>query len=63
MHSYDFHQRQTSLVQPLDLNRPLHEIDREIALLVLQECNGNQSATAKQLGISRTTLWRLLKEE
>lgn len=63
MHSYEFHQRQTNLVQPLDLNRPLHEIDREIALLVLQECNGNQSATAKQLGISRTTLWRLLKEE
>ena len=47
---------------PLDLNRPLHEINRDIALRVLEESGGNQTSTAKHLGISRTTLWRLLKK-
>ena len=41
---------------------PLQEIDRDVALRVLEESGGNQTAAAKRLGISRTTLWRLLKK-
>ena len=44
----------------MNLNRPLDEITHDIILQVLSENNGNQSAVAKQLGISRTTLWRYL---
>lgn len=43
-----------------DLNRSLEEMNREIIQLVLEECGGNQTAAAKRLGISRTTLWRFL---
>lgn len=45
----------------LDLNRTLDEINQTIIRAVLAETGGNQSAAAKRLGISRTTLWRLLK--
>lgn len=45
---------------PLDLNQTLDQINRNIIDLVLVEENGNQSRTAQRLGISRTTLWRLL---
>jgi transcriptional regulator with PAS, ATPase and Fis domain len=44
----------------LNLNRPLDEITQDIINQVLTEKHGNQAATAKQLGISRTTLWRYL---
>lgn len=47
---------------PLDLNRTLNEIDRDVARRVVQEMDGNQTAAAKRLGISRTTLWRLLQK-
>lgn len=56
-----FHPHAENAATPLDLNRTLEEITRDIALRVLQEAGGNQTAAAKQLGISRTTLWRLLK--
>ena len=46
---------------PLELNRTLGEIEKDIACRVLEKMNGNQTATAKSLGISRTTLWRLLR--
>jgi transcriptional regulator with PAS, ATPase and Fis domain len=46
----------------LDLSRPLSEINRQIIRLLLEENGGNQSLTAKSLGLSRTTLWRMLKE-
>lgn len=46
---------------PLDLNRTLDEISRDVALRVVAETGGNQTAAAKRLGISRTTLWRLLQ--
>lgn len=46
---------------PLDLNRTLEEIDQDIVCRVVEECNGNRTEAAKRLGISRTTLWRLLK--
>ena len=45
---------------PLSLNKSLKEIEKEIARKVLEEEGGNQSATAKRLDISRTTLWRML---
>lgn len=45
----------------INLNRTLEEITKEVILQVLSETGGNQSAAAKQLGISRTTLWRYLK--
>lgn len=48
---------------PLDLNRPLADIQQEIVMRVLAEQSGNQTSTAKQLGISRTTLWRILRSE
>jgi len=43
-----------------DLNRSLDEITQDIILQVLSKNHGNQSSTAKQLGISRTTLWKYL---
>ena len=46
--------------KPLDLSLTLSEINREIIGRVLLEEDGNQSRTAQRLGISRTTLWRLL---
>ena len=48
-------------VQSFNLNRTLDEINQDIIHAVLEETGGNQSAAAKRLGISRTTLWRLLK--
>ena len=48
---------------PLNLNRTLSEISQDIALRVVAETRGNQTAAAKRLGISRTTLWRLLQDK
>lgn len=45
----------------LDLSRPLAEIEREIVRIVLEKSGDNQSRAAQSLGISRTTLWRMLK--
>ncbi|MBQ6451518.1 MAG: PrpR N-terminal domain-containing protein [Solobacterium sp.] len=45
----------------LNLNRSLEEIEKEIVQTVIRENNGNQTAAARQLGISRTTLWRMIK--
>lgn len=44
----------------IDLNRPLDEITCDIINRVVAGCGGNQSNAARQLGISRTTLWRYL---
>ena len=40
--------------------RPLDEIIEEVILQTLAANNGNRALTARQLGISRTTLWRYL---
>lgn len=48
---------------PVDLNRPLDVINRDIARRVVDEMDGNRTASAKRLGISRSTLWRLLQQE
>ena len=45
----------------LDLNRTLDEITRDIVLRVYEEEHMNQTHTARRLGISRSTLWRMLK--
>ncbi len=46
----------------IDNKKTLNDINKEIALQVLKEENNNQSRASVRLGISRTTLWRLLKE-
>ncbi len=48
--------------RPLDLSGTLESISREIVGRVLAEENGNQTRTARRLGISRTTLWRMLNQ-
>ncbi len=45
--------------ESLDLTKTLDEINYEIAKRVVAEI-GNQSRAAEQLGICRTTLWRIL---
>jgi predicted DNA-binding protein (UPF0251 family) len=45
----------------IDLNHTLDEITREIVLRVYESENMNQTHTAQRLGISRSTLWRMLK--
>lgn len=42
--------------------RPLAETERDIARMVVNHLGGNKTRAAEVLGISRTTLWRLLKD-
>lgn len=45
------------------LHQPtLFDYTKEIILNILEQNKGNQTKTASQLGISRTTLWRYLKD-
>ncbi len=48
---------------PLNLNRSLYEISRDVVRRVVEETDGNHTEAAKRLGISRTTLWRYMKKE
>ncbi|RJW53740.1 sigma-54-dependent transcriptional regulator [Clostridiales bacterium TF09-2AC] len=41
-------------------SKTLNQLNREIILSSLSSNNGNQTRTAKELGISRSTLWRYL---
>jgi DNA-binding NtrC family response regulator len=45
----------------LDLSQTLDEINYQIILTVLAEEHENKEKTASRLGISRSTLWRILK--
>ena len=42
--------------------RTLDEITSDIIVRTVKNCGGNQSVAAKQLNISRSTLWRYLKK-
>lgn len=44
----------------LNLDQFLDAINHDIVMHILKLCNNNQTAAAKRLGISRTTLWRYL---
>ena len=44
-----------------DLSRPLNDINYQIIQAVLEEEHGSKEKTAQRLGISRSTLWRILK--
>lgn len=48
---------------PIDLERPLSEIEKDIIERVLHASDNNQTIAAKKLGISRTTLWRIINEK
>ena len=52
-----------TLESDLYILRSLADTERDIARLVLQHFHGNRTRAAEVLGISRTTLWRLLKSE
>ena len=55
--------KKNSMPQQLGINldRTLDEIEKDIVQMVYESENMNQSQTAKHLGISRSTVWRLLK--
>lgn len=46
----------------IDLNQTLNEINYDIVRMVMKEENMNQSKTAERLGVGRTTIWRILKQ-
>ena len=52
-------------VEAIDPNRikTMDELNREYAEKVLELADGNKSKAAELLGISRTSLWRVLKVE
>jgi DNA-binding NtrC family response regulator len=43
--------------------RTIEEMNRAYVQRVLEHYGGNRSKAAEVLGISRTSLWRILKEE
>lgn len=56
-------QKKKVTIQPeIDLTKTLDEISKDIIALVLEEEKGNQTSTAKRLGISRSTLWKKRNE-
>ncbi len=70
---------QTSLIQPENLPvsmqmfqietidpgrlKTIDELNREYALKILDYLEGNKTRAARMLGISRTSLWRILREK
>lgn len=42
--------------------KKLEEVERDHILKILEDCDGNRSEAARLLGISRSTLWRKLKD-
>lgn len=50
------------LSSSLELTGTLDEINLQIIQMVLDEEHGNKEKTARRLGISRSTLWRMLKK-
>jgi DNA-binding NtrC family response regulator len=53
---------QARAAEPADRDaQSLEEVTREHVLRVLERHRGNTTSASKQLGVSRTTLWRMLK--
>ena len=52
-----------TLDSDLYILRSLADTERDIARLVVDHLHGNKTRAAEVLGISRTTLWRLLKDD
>ena len=46
---------------PASATRDMRSMKKQFAIAALEECRGNKSKTAKQLGITRYTLDRLLQ--
>jgi transcriptional regulator with PAS, ATPase and Fis domain len=46
----------------IDLTKPLEDIERDIIRKILIQNSMNQTLAAQSLGISRTTMWRKLKD-
>lgn len=46
----------------IDFSRTLHDIEHQVVTHVLRLENNNQTRAAKRLAISRSTLWRILKD-
>ncbi|GAH48232.1 unnamed protein product, partial [marine sediment metagenome] len=57
----DNYQKQDNINYPLSGN--LENIEKTIIEEVIKEEKGNKAATARRLGISRTTLWRKLNNK
>jgi transcriptional regulator with PAS, ATPase and Fis domain len=53
---------QIETIEP-DRVKTIEELNKEYAERVLDMLGGNKSKAAEVLGISRTSLWRILKEE
>ncbi|SMB93440.1 transcriptional regulator, propionate catabolism operon regulatory protein [Thermanaeromonas toyohensis ToBE] len=51
-----------TILEPSTLQKHQRSIERNIIYKVLNETGGNKTKAAKLLGISRSTLWRKLKE-
>ncbi len=63
----DFDEIVKSVAKPALLEPPieeltLQEMEKKHIQTVMKTCGGNQTKTAKKLGIGRNTLWRKLKE-
>lgn len=48
-------------IYQLNIANTLDDITYDIARIVLEQENGSHTKTAQRLGVSRTTLWRILK--
>ena len=58
--------RFSSLVSPnefssIELLRPMRDIESDIVRMVVEKFGGNQTEAARTLGLSRTTIWRMLR--
>ncbi|MDR2176136.1 MAG: PrpR N-terminal domain-containing protein [Synergistaceae bacterium] len=53
----------TPQARALDLGKSLENITGDIVRIVLDQENMNQSKAARRLGISRSTLWRMLNKQ